>query len=394
MLNQTGFRSFGATAEGTFRGKDRKMPPNNRDNIIFPGFREQGFGNFAKRSAPKINSSSDTPPLLAKDPRILERMVTDLARAGLVGEARAAKLVYLLLTSRFPDRPLCAVIKGQSSAGKSYLVERVMALFPEDAYHFTTSISPKALAYGSEPLKHRILVIAEADGFRKGADALMLRSLISEGRIHRETVDKDGKSLTLDKEGPTGLLVTTTAHQLEPELETRMFSIPINDSPEQTAAIMMALAQRSEGSTDVAPIDPASWHELQKWLKNAEHRVVIPYAPRLAKLIPSSAVRLRRDFGAVLRMIKTHALLHQLQREHDSEGRIVATSDDYAAIYDLVVALVKEGVGASVPPEVRETVNAVRDLKQKHLCGVPQYALVTHLKRDKGTVSRRVADAE
>src|SRR5262245_50070725 len=98
---------------------------------------------------------------LANTPRILDRIADELARTGLVGEARAATLVYLVLTSRFLDRPLCAVIRGQSSAGKSHLVERVLTLFPDSAYHFMTSMSLKALAYGEEPLVHRILVVAE-----------------------------------------------------------------------------------------------------------------------------------------------------------------------------------------------------------------------------------------
>jgi hypothetical protein len=54
--------------------------------------------------------------------------------------------------------------------------------------------------------------------------------------------------------------------------------------------------------------------------------------------------------------------LHQAQRGRDPEGRIIATLEDYAAVYGLVVDLVSEGVGASVSETVRETVEAVREL--------------------------------
>jgi hypothetical protein len=304
---------------------------------------------------------------LASEPRILNRMAAELERAGLVGEGRAAKLVYLVLTSRFlDDRPLCAVIRGQSSAGKSHLVERVMALFPPSAYHFMTSMSPKALAYGEESLVHRILVVAEAAGFSKGDNALLLRSLISEGRIRHETVESTAdfglRSRVTEREGPTGLLVTTTTPKLEVELETRMFSIPINDSPEQTKAIMMATALRWDGSGGIGALDTTPWHALQNWLADAEHRVVIPFAPRLVPLIPPAAVRLRRDSNVLMALIATHALLHQAQREQDAKGRIIATTDDYAAVRELIADLMSEGVGASVPKTVRETVAAVRAL--------------------------------
>jgi hypothetical protein len=300
---------------------------------------------------------------LANEPRILNRMAAELEQAGLVGEGRAAKLVYLVFTSRFLERPLCAVIRGQSSAGKSHLVERVMDLFPGSAYHFMTSMSPKALAYGQEPLVHRILVVAEAAGLSKGDGALLLRSLISEGRIRHETVESTDLGLNsrvAEREGPTGLLVTTTAAKLEAELETRMFGIPINDTPEQTSAIMMATALRWDGSAGVAAVDLAPWQALQVWLEGAEHRVVIPFARRLAQLIPPAAVRLRRDSNVVMGLIATHALLHQAQRDRGPDGRIIASIDDYAAVRELIVDLMSEGVGASVPKTVRETVAAVR----------------------------------
>lgn len=62
-------------------------------------------------------------------------------------------------------------------------------------------------------------------------------------------------------------------------------------------------------------------------------------------------------------------------------------------MYDLVAGLVKEGVGASVSREVRETVKAVRDLQDDYRDGVPQHAIARHLKLDKGTISDRVKAA-
>jgi hypothetical protein len=317
-----------------------------------------------KTPLPK-NHATPLQPGLAAEQRILDRMAADLARAGLVGEVRAAKLVYLLLTSRFLDRPLCAVIKGQSSAGKNTVVDRVLALFPASAFHTYTSMSTMFMAYDTEPLSHRILVIAEAAGLAGGQGAYLVRSLISEGRLIHGTVESttEGfRSRRIEREGPTGLLVTTTALKLEAELETRMLSIPINDSPEQTSAILMSRAGRWDGSRSVVPVDPAPWHALQTWLESAEHRVVIPYARSLTNAIPPVAVRLRRDVDTLLSLIAAHALLHQAQRERDPEGRIIATLEDYGAVYVLIVDLVSEGVGASVSETVRETVEAVHDL--------------------------------
>src|SRR5215216_4903862 len=137
------------------------------------------------------------------------------------------------------------------------------------------------------------------------------------------------------------------------------------------------------------------WHALQIWLESAEHRVSIPYARILADLIPPVAVRLRRDFGALLNLIRAHALLHQATRERDAEGRIVATIKDYAAIRELVVDLVGEGVEATVPKTVRETVEAVKRLREESK-GEPVTVaeLAGELKLDRSTVSRRVRSAK
>src|SRR5690348_16192444 len=111
-----------------------------------------------------------------------------------------------------------------------------------------------------------------------------------------------------------------------------MLSIPINDTPEQTSAGLMATALRWDGSDRVAPLDTKPWLALQSWLEKVEHRVVIPYAPGLAQHIPPAAVRLRRDGNALLSLVAAHALLHQAQRARDAEGRVIASIDDYDAV--------------------------------------------------------------
>jgi hypothetical protein len=90
--------------------------------------------------------------------------------------------------------------------------------------------------------------------------------------------------------------------------------------------------------------------------------VTIPFARCIAAQIPPVAVRLRRDWNAVRALIRTHAMMHQLNRKTDDQGRIIATLDDYRAVRSLIADLVAEGVGTTVPDSVRETVELVRAL--------------------------------
>jgi hypothetical protein len=283
-------------------------------------------------------------------------------------------------------------MKGPSSGGKSYLTERVLGFFPDEAYYALTAMSEHALAYGDEPLSNRFLVLYEAAGMDSELATYFVRSLLSEGRLRYETVEKtsDGmKPRLIERDGPTGLIVTTTAVKLHPENETRMLSLTVTDTQEQTREVMAALAEElGEESPDLK-----AWHALQRWLGASKHRVNIPYAKDLAALIPPVAVRLRRDFGALLALIRTNAILHQAGRESDTEGRIIATLEDYAVVRDLVAGLVSEGVEATVPATIRETVEKLALLYTDDSEPVTIVKLAGELKLDKSSTWRRVKAA-
>ena len=288
-----------------------------------------------------------------------------------VGESRIGRLLFLALVSRFFDRPLSVAMKGPSSGGKSYITDRVLDFFPESAFFKLTSCSEKALIYTEEPLRHRFLVLAEASGTdQQNFLEYIIRSLLSENQIIYETVERvDDRHVghTIIKEGPTGLLLTTTKTSLHPENETRMLSLLVKDTPEQTAAVFQKLAGEAMG--EEAAIDLRVWHDYQTWLESGEHTVLVPFAGTLARLVPPLAVRLRRDFKLILQAIKAHALMHRVTRERDHQGRIVATLDDYEIVRELLSMAVADGVGAEVKPETREVVRAVTELtsgKKEH----------------------------
>jgi hypothetical protein len=325
-------------------------------------------------------------------PNILDRFAEDLSRSGVVGESRLAKLLYLAVTSRLLERPVSVAMKGPSSGGKSYLTERVLGFFPNEAYYALTAMSEHALAYGDEPLSHRFLVLYEAAGMNSDFQTYLIRSLLSEGRVRYETVEKTSEGMRprlIERAGPTGLIVTTTAVKLHPENETRLLSLTVTDTQEQTRDVMAALA---EEVGERAP-NLRRWHALQEWLGATEHRVWISYARALAGLIPPLAVRLRRDFGALLSLIKAHAILHQASRERDAEGRIIATLEDYAVVRNLVAGLVSEGVEATVPATIRETVEKLTLIYAEDSEPVTIVKLAEEVKLDKSSTWRRVRTA-
>ena len=190
---------------------------------------------------------------------------------------------------------MSVAVKGPSSGGKSFVVETALKFFPPEAFYSLTAMSDRALAYSAEPLRHRHLVIYEAAGMASEFATYLIRSLLSEGRLRYETVEKTKEGLVprlIEREGPTGLIVTTTSLRLHPENETRMLSLTITDSSVQTAAVFQALAKE----TIPPDIDLSRWHAVQTWLATGPSRVVIPFADSWHRLVPPVAIRLRRDF--------------------------------------------------------------------------------------------------
>jgi hypothetical protein len=345
----------------------------------------------AKASAEEHSLAWEKCSGLAQEANILDRFVSELSRVGVVGERPAAKLIYLTVTSRLLERPVSTAVKGPSSGGKSFVVESTLKFFPPEAFYALTAMSDRALAYSNEPLKHRQLVINEAAGMASDFATYLVRSLLSEGCLRYETVEKTKEGLVprlIEREGPTGLIVTTTSLRLHPENETRLLSLTITDTCEQTAAVFESLAKEIHDE-----IDLTRWHALQRWLATGHNLVVIPFAGRLAKLVPPVAVRLRRDFKTVLMLIRAHALLHQASRRKDQNGRVIAEIEDYAVVRELIADLVAIGVDATIKPQVREVVRAVAALLEKGQDEVRQSELKSVLQLDKSAISRRIADA-
>jgi hypothetical protein len=256
-------------------------------------------------------------PKLPENKDILAAMVvcTELCM-GLVGEHRSAKLVYLMFTSRLLREPVNGVVKGLSSSGKSFSIECVVRLMPPEAYYQMTSMSQRALIYLEEDMRHRTIVLFEAAALRESREkaedniaAYIVRSLLSEGRIEYPTVTKgkDGKLATtkIVREGPTNLITSTTSLSLHPENETRMLSLPSDDSRDQTRRVLRAIAEdrkrRDTGPDRMADI-PAVASRRQ------------PRSRHSQRSVPRGADTQRR--GAATPRLHRRPATHQNARSH------------------------------------------------------------------------------
>lgn len=316
---------------------------------------------------------------------VLGEFVKQIRELGVVGDEKNTKTIYLAITSRFLENPVSILIAGVTCGGKSFPLKMTIKFFSEEAYILRTSFSPHTLVFSEENFSHRTLIILELHDLGEKGN-YFLRTFLSEGHIRHETI-RGTKGIVYEREGPTNFIATTTHVKLHPENETRLITLGVDDSPEQTKRILQSIANPPSEN-----IDLSKWIAFQKWLASEPKNVLIPYADKLSDRVPPYACRLRRDFPQVLALIKTHALLHQLHRERDEKGNIIANLDDYRRITELTSGVIAQGIGTVIKPTIRETVEAVKYLKQEgHRVTVKLVAEKINI--DPSSASRRINEA-
>lgn len=300
------------------------------------------------------------------DPSLLFKAGQAIAK-NVEGERENTLLLYLALTSRHLARPINIVFKAESASGKNYVVENTLKLFPSNAYLNMSGMSAQALVYLQESFSHRFLIIAEMLNHRgKEAADYNLRTLLSEGRLIFYVVTSDPKTKQfvtqkVEREGPTGLVTTTTSPSLHPENETRYFSLALNESDEQTKLVKKRQA-RSFIERPQQKNDWKIWKDAQNLLEPV--RIQIPFAESLADLLPDKPIRIRRDFPRLLAIIEASALLHQFQRQsfvQDSTRVVTATLADYYFARAVAGKTFVESLH-SIHPRLRLVVETVGDL--------------------------------
>ncbi|MEE8056328.1 MAG: site-specific tyrosine recombinase XerC, partial [Pseudomonadales bacterium] len=304
-----------------------------------------------------------------KAPDLMQQVLNDFERCGVVGEAVNKQVGYLAAVSRKLESPLAVMVQSTSAAGKSALMESVLAFMPEEERIQYSAMTGQALFYMEEKdLKHKILAIAEEEGASNASYALKL--LQSEGQVSIASTGKNATTGNLETqeyqvEGPVMLFSTTTAIDLDEELLNRCITLSVDESREQTRAIHAAQRQRRTMAGQRARKDKKKLIQRHQNAQRLLRQLGItnPYADHLTFL--DDKTRMRRDHEKYLGLIDTIALLHQYQREivtDDYDGErseyVVVTLDDI----ELANQLAHEVLGRSLdelPPQTRKLLNDI-----------------------------------
>jgi DNA primase catalytic core len=332
--------------------------------------RDKSVRKEPESTTPKLSDEEQAVALeLLRDPRLLDRILDDFERCGVVGEKTNKLVGYLAATSRKLDTPLAVVIQSSSAAGKSSLMDAVLNLMPEEERVQYSAMTGQSLFYmGEADIQHKILAIVEEQGAESASYALKL--LQSEGELTIASTGKDaatGRLLTQEYrvQGPVMIMLTTTAIEVDEELLNRCIVLTVDEGRAQTRAIhaRQRAAQTLEGvlarheKDHVVKVHRDAQRMLRPLL------VVNPFAHELTFL--DHATRTRRDHTKYLTLIRAIALLHQYQRpvktaEH--RGQALRYVEVTAADIALANRLCHEVLGRSLdelPPQTRRLLGII-----------------------------------
>ena len=243
-------------------------------------------------------------------------------------------------------------------------------MFPEEERVQYSAMTGQSLYYlGETDLKHKILAIVEEEGAEKASYALKL--LQSEGELTIASTGKDpttGRMETQEYhvEGPVMIFLTTTAIDIDEELQNRCLTLTVDESREQTERIHALAAQGPD------PRRPGRAGEARKTclrvLRNAQRllqplAVVNDYAERLTFV--SERTRTRRDHEKYLSLIDAVdaacTSISGPSRRDAVNGRgvpyIRATLDDIALANRLAPELLGRSLD-ELPPQTRRLLSA------------------------------------
>jgi energy-coupling factor transporter ATP-binding protein EcfA2 len=301
------------------------------------------------------------------DKNIFTRIVDDLSALGYVGEDLNKQLLYLCATSRKRDNTLSVLILSQSASGKSYLVDCVRRLMPEDEVIAVTSLSDQALNYLTD-MEHKFLILGEA--VHSEAVEHQIREMLSGKELSRLVVEKDPESGRMESRMMKMKVVVSsvmgsTAGKVNPENASRCFVIHADESRQQTERIheyqrkRKSLEYLSSGSGRVKEIIKTHT-AAQRLLRN------IPVINDFASLLdfPTSLMRSRRDHERFLDLIDAVCFLRQYQKKEEKHNGVVfirCDITDYEIAYNIMVNGVLSSTLEELPKGARLLYEQVRD---------------------------------
>jgi energy-coupling factor transporter ATP-binding protein EcfA2 len=264
------------------------------------------------------------------EPNLTKRIDSLIEASGVVGEKSNRMMLFVIASTYKMPITLHSLIQGTSGSGKSHLLNAIASLMPqEDVLNMTRITSQSLYYYQKDELVNKLVLIQDIDGLDDKA-LYAFREMQSAGNVSTSTIKKDKNGQLVSKiftvQTHFASLIATTHAEIYFDNMSRSLVVGVDESQEQTLDIIAFQNKKTAGVFDEVLCIQAR-EQLQNCMRTLKsYEVVNRFADKLQ--LPVEAKMLRRLNSHYQAFVSQITLLHQFQREEDSQGRLIATVED------------------------------------------------------------------
>jgi hypothetical protein len=314
----------------------------------------------------------------------------------IIGERENKLLTYALMAGERAGFTEIVLIVGDSTSGKTLLVNKIMELFPRREVCYLTGLSDKAMLY--REWKDHYLVINE---IQRNLNVIeQLKDMGDDGIIYIVVLkDKNGKLKTQEiKIGLMSVVGTTTKVNLNSEFLNRAWILETDLTKEQTDNITNYTVATVRSVKDSLQRQK-EYGQMRKVIREAltvikvEYdftAVEIPYADKVQRIFKSTFLKLRRDHKKFFKLIKIiTALNYKIRDWYEYEGHKILLSHPK----DLETAMdigndIFINMSQNLTPEMIKVIECLNDFTQR------EYLRAEELEADLTTVKTNFKTSE
>ena len=298
-------------------------------------YKEMTYAKALKQKKEGVQEQIEEPTSaeleLLKDPQLLERFNEQFGKR-IVNEKLARTSIFLNACGKFVKNNQTAsynlCCNSESGAGKDFVMNNVLRIFPKNVIESRSRISPTAFTYWHnaryEPnWTWDSKICSLIDISNNVLNSPVFKLMCSDET--KSTITINNQAVDIEIKGKPVIFITIASADPFNEMLRRMPMLMLDESKKQTKAIMEKQAELAEKG--ITPeYDPLFTSALSK-LERV--KVKIPFTKKLVDVFPNAHIIMRTHFYRLLDYIKACAALYQYQREVDDEGYVIATTEDY-----------------------------------------------------------------
>ncbi len=336
---------------------DRLRQRNEAEGRTYRNESEFSKKTFSPDCISQVDDSlSDRARMLLFEGKPLSFLLDTFARSH-EGDVQVAQCLIHSLISRtvINSKGLHVSISGESGKGKSHAIDTMRTLIPPES-RIEGRVSDKALFYMEDLLPGTVITLDDVNLSDQMQEVLKGVTSSFQKPFPYCTVNKDRKPQVCTIPERCVWWIAKVEGAGDDQVFNRMLTCWIDDTEEQDRKVL----DRALASAEQLPDSQSGVNEnvqicRQMWKELSPVWVVIPFAQR----IRFQSAENRRNPDMLLDLIRTHAGIHQFQRERQMVNGtvcVVATEEDFDQAARLFVALNGETGGQGSKLTKREFV--------------------------------------